>query len=461
MKIDVLEPIRYRLLAAPALPTPPIALGSLIFDSSTGIMNYWNGTAWIPLGGNAFVSAPFNVKSFGAIGDGIADDTAAINATIAAVPASGGYIDFPPGRYLISSMITVNKAVCVRGTNSISPDNAIPAPTEILKSAGFVGAYALLLTAQGSSVEGVGVNAQAGAAGAGIHILANSIALRDCEVFNQAGNGIDIGNPAGFDNVNSYYLERVICRGNGGHGLFVSSNVPGPPNANVGACMHCSFLGNGGDGANLDSVLFPLFFGCLYEGNTGWGIRGTALTQMLTIIGGDSEGNIAGQLDFSLTKLPFIQFPGISVVSGFEAASGADVIQRVYKHSFTAGAGSSTIVLGSMDSAGVNSGANIVAWYNHGANTANNFSFRVRNTANALVTVMDLINNGQVLIGPAVPGANPSLLELVSTTRGFLPPKMTTAEKNAIVGPVAGLIVFDTTIGKHFGYDGAVWQPFW
>jgi hypothetical protein len=41
-----------------------------------------------------------------------------------------------------------------------------------------------------------------------------------------------------------------------------------------------------------------------------------------------------------------------------------------------------------------------------------------------------------------------SILELTSTTKGFLPPRMTTTQKNAIASPAAGLVVYDTTLNK-------------
>nr|MDA8319057.1 glycosyl hydrolase family 28-related protein [Actinomycetota bacterium] len=51
---------------------------------------------------------PYNVRDFGARGDGTTDDTAAIQAAVnAAVAAAGGIVYFPPGTYPISSTITI------------------------------------------------------------------------------------------------------------------------------------------------------------------------------------------------------------------------------------------------------------------------------------------------------------------------------------------------------------------
>jgi hypothetical protein len=48
-------------------------------------------------------------------------------------------------------------------------------------------------------------------------------------------------------------------------------------------------------------------------------------------------------------------------------------------------------------------------------------------------------------------------VEIVSTTRGFLPPRMTTTQRNAIASPAAGLIVYDTTLNKLCVYTTA-WE---
>jgi hypothetical protein len=49
-------------------------------------------------------------------------------------------------------------------------------------------------------------------------------------------------------------------------------------------------------------------------------------------------------------------------------------------------------------------------------------------------------------------------LSIESSTKGFLPPKMTTGQKTSIASPVSGLIVFDTTLVKLCVYNGATWE---
>jgi hypothetical protein len=49
-------------------------------------------------------------------------------------------------------------------------------------------------------------------------------------------------------------------------------------------------------------------------------------------------------------------------------------------------------------------------------------------------------------------------LQVDSTTKGFLPPRMTTTEKNAISTPATGLVVFDSTLAKLCVYTGASWE---
>jgi len=54
-----------------------------------------------------------------------------------------------------------------------------------------------------------------------------------------------------------------------------------------------------------------------------------------------------------------------------------------------------------------------------------------------------------------------AVLQADSTTQGFLPPRMTTTQRNAIASPAAGLVVYDNTDNKHYGYNGTTWNAFY
>jgi hypothetical protein len=60
-------------------------------------------------------------------------------------------------------------------------------------------------------------------------------------------------------------------------------------------------------------------------------------------------------------------------------------------------------------------------------------------------------------IGTNSPSAS-AILQADSTTRGFLPPRMTNAQKNAISSPAAGLVVYDNTDNYLSLYNGTNWQ---
>ena len=64
---------------------------------------------------------------------------------------------------------------------------------------------------------------------------------------------------------------------------------------------------------------------------------------------------------------------------------------------------------------------------------------------------------GGVIGAYAYPGAG-VLFEIRSTTQGFLPPRMTTTQKNAIATPPAGLMVYDSTTNKLCCYNGSTWN---
>lgn len=69
---------------------------------------------------------------------------------------------------------------------------------------------------------------------------------------------------------------------------------------------------------------------------------------------------------------------------------------------------------------------------------------------------MRLLHTGELLLGTTTLIASAKHV-VTSTTQGFLPPRMTTTQKNAISTPAAGLIVYDTTLNKLCVYTTA-WE---
>jgi len=80
------------------------------------------------------------------------------------------------------------------------------------------------------------------------------------------------------------------------------------------------------------------------------------------------------------------------------------------------------------------------------------------NIASPIVPSISLVSAG---IGVASTEMDPSaLLEVKSDTKGFLPPRMTATERDAIASPVAGLILYCSNCGANGElevYNGATW----
>ena len=74
-----------------------------------------------------------------------------------------------------------------------------------------------------------------------------------------------------------------------------------------------------------------------------------------------------------------------------------------------------------------------------------------------VVNGTNLFNNGSNLgVGTTSPHAS-ALTDLTSTTQGFLPPRMTTTQRNAIASPAIGLVIYNITTNCLNFYTGAAW----
>ncbi|MBC7535107.1 MAG: hypothetical protein H7258_05380 [Ferruginibacter sp.] len=80
----------------------------------------------------------------------------------------------------------------------------------------------------------------------------------------------------------------------------------------------------------------------------------------------------------------------------------------------------------------------------------------IHNIANGTL----VLNNNQTA-GTIAILAPSAMADFQSTTKGFLFPRMTAAQRTAIASPAEGLMVYDLGLHKLYVYDGTVWQAAW
>lgn len=105
----------------------------------------------------------------------------------------------------------------------------------------------------------------------------------------------------------------------------------------------------------------------------------------------------------------------------------------------------------------VNTGTSV---FNESGNA--NTDFRIEGDTDSNLFFVDASNNN-IGIGTNTPNSS-AILQLSSTTKGFLPPKMTATQAESISSPAEGLIVYSTdgtgvtiTSKGWWGYTGATW----
>ena len=240
-----------------------------------------------------------SVKDFGAVGNGVADDTAAINLALATGKKT---IFIPAGVYKITSTVTIPAFYSVVGEGYTSENGTSDrGATVILKS--FNGTGVVLMG--NVSFENLQVEGGASNTGDGIQIKGGRTVLRNVCVNKQGGSGIRIG--ADNDNtinVNLWRLDSVVSIHNGSHGLYIhhgNTNTTGTfpqgvPDVNAGTATHLDLRSNGGDGLRQKNAIDNRFFGVVCQNNTGYGVRYEADARGHNIFGLYTEANTAGEL---------------------------------------------------------------------------------------------------------------------------------------------------------------------
>jgi len=109
------------------------------------------------------------------------------------------------------------------------------------------------------------------------------------------------------------------------------------------------------------------------------------------------------------------------------------------------------------------SGVSYIDGWSEGTSKATNyrvvFGSRVNNTGTSITDSTTQENGTPFVFGFDVHDAS-AIVQINSTTRGFLPPTMTTTNRGNIVSPAIGLQLYNTTTNNTDTFDGTNWQSF-
>jgi hypothetical protein len=160
---------------------------------------------------------------------------------------------------------------------------------------------------------------------------------------------------------------------------------------------------------DLDDVALT---GVIYQGNT------------FTVAGDDTVYRVTGDKTAAanaITALPFEPAAKVAWVNNAVITVGSSAANQIVIGYLAESLGANTAVLGSS-------------------------------------SIATTILRGSVGVGTTTPDGN-SVLDLTSTTKAFLPPRMSTAQKNALASPTAGMMVYDSTLNALAVYTGGAWAP--
>jgi hypothetical protein len=227
-----------------------------------------------------------NARSYGATGNGVTDDTTAIQAAVNAIPSTGGQVFLPGGKYLISSTIT------------------LPPINSNLRGGAFVGAghnATQLYLANSSNTDMVKVNGQfwtvrdmnldgnyPNNASGGVGILVNftKTVLQNLYIANAKTDGIQLvtaSQPAHAALLSNIYV--ISCQSNGINASTGAYDLKAN-NIWIGSCGAAGLLinsteqhwnnlhswGNGAEGVKVTAGDHLRFTNCYFETNTSHGI---------------------------------------------------------------------------------------------------------------------------------------------------------------------------------------------
>lgn len=402
----------------------------------------------------------FNVRDYFAVGNNAKDNTTALRAAYTACAAARGTMFIPDGTYRYSAMLTWDGSCNVQGQSKEFTKLRKTADVTGIQIGSGVGAG---LTGGEVFFENFTLDAVAGLPGAanGINIvLCNRCAIRNVTVTGHRGDGINHANGA------RLLLQQVGVTLNGGVGIRVNAS---PKDANTNVFDDVDVNGNTSHGIELTSSDANVILYAIIHNNGGYGLRiadgvgnyGVVYTENNTAgcvqltsaairnfiittntdavgcIDDDSPiGNNNMFLSLSNAFGAFLSIPNVGrhrpntniaggdvSIAGAQAGAGA-VGQTGGRALITGGDAAGTAGAASGGDVRLNGGAGI-------------------NAGSQGIVALQGGNAAPVVVGANTPTAGSVSLEIQSTTRAFLPSRMTLAQANAMT-MVDGMHIYCT-----------------
>lgn len=163
------------------------------------------GTGAVQTNVQAKLRETVSVKDFGAVGDGVTDDTAALNAAF----SSGAKAIYATGAFLITANVTLPDGVCLYGW---------PRATITTNGGGN------FIVTDNNVVENIDFD-WSGTARRIYGDNATSITFRNCTSYDSTGNGFDL-----FNGPIDLLIENCTAYGNGGYGIAALGSTTQRPN---------------------------------------------------------------------------------------------------------------------------------------------------------------------------------------------------------------------------------------
>lgn len=267
-----------------------------------------------------------DVRAYGAVGDGVTDDTAALQAAVTA--ATGKTLLFPVGTYIHSALLTIPSNITILGYGAtIKAANSLSKTVGGMSVTGKTNVQIFGLTYDGNRANrspSVPVGSAHGFS------VANSpdIVLRDVSAKNGVADGLYIGYSNGADANTRVFNVQVY----GGRYTNCFRN-----NVSVVGGVNIKFYGSRFDTANGTAPQTGVdveadnaticnedveFFGCTSDGNTGNGFAITNNTKRCKIHGGSSKNNGNHGIDMSQTANVDSLIEGVTVTGNGTGGAG-------------------------------------------------------------------------------------------------------------------------------------------